>query len=113
MNITDEIIQSIDAGILLGRDRFVATIPNFDPAATDDAYRNFIVDCVQAIPEEWWNPRAVQILCELIIIGMYTRANSGGNPFDIGQNNVIDFADHLSGFIYCWSHGDDTDEEEA
>lgn len=105
MDITDpQIIQSIDAGILQGRDRFVAEVPNFDPAATDDEYRNFIVACVQAIPEERWNPRAVQTLCELIIIGMYTRANSDRDPFEIGQNMVISFAGILRDFLYCWTH---------
>ena len=104
MRITSEVNESIAAGISMGTIRFVSTIPNpnFDIGAEDiTEYHNFISNCVKALDDNW-NPRAVRILSELIIIGMYSRKEFGGNALE--PNYVIDFAKNLRGVINCWSH---------
>ena len=102
MNIENpQIIQSIDAGILQGRSRFVSAIPNFDPDANDTKYRDFILGRVRAIQEDW-NPRAVQILSELIIIGMYSREYYGES--DLTVNEVDDFVTVLAIIFNSWLH---------
>lgn len=105
MQITSGVNESIAAGISMGTIRFVSTIPNpnnFDIGAEDITdYHNFISDCVRALDDNW-NLRAVRILSELIIIGMYSRKEFGGNALE--RTDVINFAENLRGVINCWSH---------
>ena len=102
MFITEQINESIDAGILLGRFRFVSAIPEFDPRADDIVEcSRFIFDCVRNIEEDW-NPRAVQILSELITIGMYSRRHYEEPGLTMDQ--IQNFAAVLEIIFNSWLH---------
>ena len=105
MFISEQIAESIEAGVLLGRFRFVSAIPEFDPSGDDitECHR-FIFGCVRNMEEEW-NPRAVQILSELITIGMYSREHYREEEHHpITEDEIEEFAAVLKKIFNSWLH---------